>query len=179
MSMAKYLKRSVEKDGKDLERAVDGRHPFEVVFSHPPSDDEEEATSSHTSSSVPEYSDRWDSAANGKLAIFTSAGVTASEKIAGYDMDGTIIKTKSGWDFPADTYDWQIIFPEVPEKLKNLHRNGFKICFFKPLRAIQFYLVIIVKILFRAYLPFKGEKNAIKKMPTKLQVVQVVLPAAL
>jgi len=49
----------------------------------------------------------------------------------------------------------------------------------KPLRAIQFYLVIIVKILFRAYLPFKGEKNAIKKMPTKLQVVQVVLPAAL
>jgi len=136
MSMAKYPKRSVEKDGKDLEKTVDGRHPFEVVFSHPPSDDEEQGTSSLTSSSVPEYSDRWHSAANGKLAIFTSAGVTASEKIAGYDMDGTIIKTKSGWDFPEDTYDWQIIFPEVPEKLKNLHRNGFKICFFTNQRGI-------------------------------------------
>ncbi|XP_016959804.1 uncharacterized protein F21D5.5 [Drosophila biarmipes] len=136
MSMAKYPKISVEKNGKDLEEIGQGRHPFEVVFSHPPSDDREEATSSGTSSVIPESSDIWDIAANGKLAIFTSAGVAASEKIAGYDMDGTIIKTKSGWDFPDDTYDWQIIFPEVPEKLKSLHRNGFKVCFFTNQRGI-------------------------------------------
>ncbi|XP_016961359.1 uncharacterized protein F21D5.5 [Drosophila biarmipes] len=114
----------------DLVEIVYGRHPFEVVFSPPPSDEKEEAAAPSLSSSVSENSERWDSVANGKLVIFTSAGVTASEKIAGYDMDGTIIKTKSGLVFPKNTDDWQIIFPEVPEKLKSLHKDGFKICFF-------------------------------------------------
>ncbi|XP_044250070.1 uncharacterized protein F21D5.5-like [Drosophila takahashii] len=138
MSAAKYLKTSTGKPGEDLDESLHIRHPFEVVFSQQPTDDNnrEKPTSLLTSSAVPEYSDRWDSAGNGKLAIFTSAGVTASEKIAGYDMDGTIIKTKSGWDFPEDIYDWQIIFPEVPEKLKSLHNNGFKICFFTNQRGI-------------------------------------------
>ncbi|KAH8354276.1 hypothetical protein KR084_005741 [Drosophila pseudotakahashii] len=114
----------------DLVEIVYGRHPFEVVFSPPPTDDKQEDSASPISSTVPEKSERWDSAGNGKLVIFTSSGVRASEKIAGYDMDGTIIKTKSGLVFPKNTDDWQIIFPEVPEKLKNLHKDGFKICFF-------------------------------------------------
>ncbi|XP_017055510.1 uncharacterized protein F21D5.5 [Drosophila ficusphila] len=113
----------------DLVEIVYGRHPFEVVFSPSPTDDKEEAVTKGSSSSGTEY-EKWDSAGNGKLVIYTSAGVVASEKIAGYDMDGTIIKTKSGLVFPKNTDDWQIIFPEVPEKLKNLHKDGFKICFF-------------------------------------------------
>ncbi|KAH8354461.1 hypothetical protein KR084_011521 [Drosophila pseudotakahashii] len=136
MSAAKYLKTATGKPGGDLDETLHTRHPFEVVFSPTDDNDREKPTSSFTSSAVPEYSDRWDSAGNGKLAIFTSAGVRASEKIAGYDMDGTIIKTKSGWDFPEDIYDWQIIFPEVPEKLKGLYNDGFKICFFTNQRGI-------------------------------------------
>ncbi|XP_043654801.1 uncharacterized protein F21D5.5 [Drosophila teissieri] len=114
----------------DLVEIVYGRHPFEVVFNPPPADDKEKAEPSPTTLSAPEKSERWDSVGNGKLVIFTSAGVKSSEKIAGYDMDGTIIKTKSGLVFPKNTDDWQIIFPEVQEKLKNLHKEGFKICFF-------------------------------------------------
>ncbi|EDW96511.1 uncharacterized protein F21D5.5 [Drosophila yakuba] len=114
----------------DLVEIVYGRHPFEVVFNPPPTDDKQKAEPSRTTLSAPAESERWDSVGNGKLVIFTSAGVKASEKIAGYDMDGTIIKTKSGLVFPKNTDDWQIIFPEVPEKLKNLHKEGFKICFF-------------------------------------------------
>ncbi|XP_017073581.1 uncharacterized protein F21D5.5 [Drosophila eugracilis] len=114
----------------DLVEIVYGRHPFEVVFSPPPTDNTAEAAPSLTLSSVPEKSERWDSAGNGKLVIYTSNGVKSSEKIAGYDMDGTIIKTKSGLVFPKNTDDWQIIFPEVPGKLNNLYNDGFKICFF-------------------------------------------------
>lgn len=113
----------------DLVEIVYGRHGFQVVFDPPPIEAEEVPVSSATSISA-STSERWDSAANGKLVIFTSAGVVPSEKIAGYDMDGTIIKTKSGNVFPKTIDDWQIIFPEVPDKLKSLHKDAFKICFF-------------------------------------------------
>eukprot|EP00099_Drosophila_melanogaster_P022340 NP_649792.3 uncharacterized protein Dmel_CG9601 [Drosophila melanogaster] len=114
----------------DLVEIVYGRHQFEVVFNPPPEYDKEKAEPLSTTLSPSEKSERWDSSGNGKLVIFTSVGVKGSEKIAGYDMDGTIIKTKSGLVFPKNTDDWQIIFPEVPEKLKNLHKDGFKICLF-------------------------------------------------
>uniref|UniRef100_A0A182MVD1 PNK FHA domain-containing protein n=2 Tax=Anopheles culicifacies TaxID=139723 RepID=A0A182MVD1_9DIPT len=79
---------------------------------------------------APSTEDRWESLDDKLLHIFTSAGVMASEKIAAYDMDGTLIKTKSGNVFPKSTDDWQIAFPEVPGKLKSLHRNGFKLVIF-------------------------------------------------
>ncbi|KAH8383956.1 hypothetical protein KR009_011419 [Drosophila setifemur] len=113
----------------DRVEVVYGRHCFEVVFNPAPEEEEGQLSAAFTSSSGCE-TERWDSAGNGKLVIFTSAGVTASDKIAGYDMDGTIIKTKSGNVFPKNTDDWQIIFPEVPVKLKTLIRDGFKVCFF-------------------------------------------------
>lgn len=53
-----------------------------------------------------------------------------SERIAAYDMDGTIIKTKSGNVFPKSADDWQIAFAEVPAKLQQHWRNGYKIVFF-------------------------------------------------
>ncbi|CAB4055320.1 PNKP [Lepeophtheirus salmonis] len=48
-------------------------------------------------------------------------------KLAVYDMDGTIITTKSGNVFPKNTDDWQIIYPTVPGKLKSLVKEGYKI----------------------------------------------------
>ncbi|XP_052888912.1 uncharacterized protein F21D5.5 [Anopheles moucheti] len=81
-------------------------------------------------SSAPTMKDKWESLDDKLLHIYTSAGVVASEKIAAYDMDGTLIKTKSGNVFPKSIDDWQIAFPEVPGKLKSLHRNGFKLVIF-------------------------------------------------
>uniref|UniRef100_A0A182MXB4 PNK FHA domain-containing protein n=1 Tax=Anopheles dirus TaxID=7168 RepID=A0A182MXB4_9DIPT len=78
----------------------------------------------------PTKEDAWESVDGKLLHIYTSAGVIASEKIAAYDMDGTLIKTKSGNVFPKSIDDWQIAFPEVPGKLKSLHRNGFKLVIF-------------------------------------------------
>ena len=51
-------------------------------------------------------------------------------QIAAYDLDGTIISTKSGARFAKDQEDWKFAFPEVPKKLLELHKNDYKIVFF-------------------------------------------------
>lgn len=51
-------------------------------------------------------------------------------QIAAYDLDGTIILTKSGRVFPKDRDDWRIGFPSVKQKLISLIEDGFKIVIF-------------------------------------------------
>ncbi|XP_064641218.1 bifunctional polynucleotide phosphatase/kinase-like [Lineus longissimus] len=65
-----------------------------------------------------------------KLLMHTSRGVQASSKIAGFDMDGTIICTQSGRTFPTDINDWKIMYFEAYKKLKKLIEDGFKVVFF-------------------------------------------------
>ena len=72
----------------------------------------------------------WESKDCGALLIYTSHGVEGRSKIAAYDMDGTLIKTKSGLVFPKDYDDWQLLYIDVPNKLKELHKNSYKIVIF-------------------------------------------------
>lgn len=58
-------------------------------------------------------------------------------KIAAFDLDGTIIKPKSGNKFPKDKDDWQIIFSSVPAKLKNHIENGYKVVIFTNQKATE------------------------------------------
>lgn len=71
--------------------------------------------------------DIWDVIDKGELYIFTPKGMKSSNKIAAFDMDGTLIKTKSGKVHPVDTNDWQIAFPQIPNKLREYLDKGFKI----------------------------------------------------
>jgi bifunctional polynucleotide phosphatase/kinase len=43
--------------------------------------------------------------------------VKGSDKIAGFDMDYTLIKTKSGAKFPKGADDWVIWHDKVKEKM--------------------------------------------------------------
>ena len=46
-----------------------------------------------------------------------------SEAIIGFDMDDTIITTKSGKVFATNKDDWQWMYPSVPTRLRELHEK--------------------------------------------------------
>lgn len=66
----------------------------------------------------------------GSLMIYTAAGVKGSDRIAGFDIDGCIITTKSGKVFPTAPDDWKILYPEIQPKLASLLKKGYKVVFF-------------------------------------------------
>lgn len=74
--------------------------------------------------------DSWDSYGGGGLLVYTSAGCHGSHKIAAYDMDGTIITTKSGKVFPTNNDDWKLAFGTVLSTLTAKHNANHKIVIF-------------------------------------------------
>lgn len=58
-----------------------------------------------------------------------------SNKIAGFDLDWTIIKTKSGKVFPTSKNDWTFLFEDIPYKLKTL--NDYTIVIFSNQMGIS------------------------------------------
>ncbi|XP_044209961.1 bifunctional polynucleotide phosphatase/kinase isoform X1 [Thunnus albacares] len=66
----------------------------------------------------------------GNLMLYTAAGVKGSDKIAGFDIDGCIITTKSGKVFPTAPDDWKILYPEIQPRLASLLKKGYKVVFF-------------------------------------------------
>uniref|UniRef100_A0A8C5G2E8 PNK FHA domain-containing protein n=1 Tax=Gouania willdenowi TaxID=441366 RepID=A0A8C5G2E8_GOUWI len=86
--------------------------------------------SSSSSSSLPGACVRSSWQQIGNLLLYTAAGVKGSDKIAGFDIDGCIITTKSGKVFPTAPDDWRILYPEIQPKLANLLKTGYKVVFF-------------------------------------------------
>jgi bifunctional polynucleotide phosphatase/kinase len=60
----------------------------------------------------------------------TSRGANEEIKVAGFDMDDTLVYPKSGAVFPKSRGDWQWLHPSVPAKLKALRDEGFQIVIF-------------------------------------------------
>ncbi|KAG0144502.1 hypothetical protein CROQUDRAFT_659941 [Cronartium quercuum f. sp. fusiforme G11] len=50
-----------------------------------------------------------------------------SSKIAAFDVDGTLIRVKSGKKFPNGQNDWLLWSSSIPKKLKQIHLEGFTI----------------------------------------------------
>lgn len=126
-----------------------GNHQFEVVFEPPPEENTNHVAKkpklefpifsiSRRDSSTSENNEKpnftgngtWENIDNKELLIYTSDNLKASNNIAGFDMDGTIIKTKSGRTFPKDTDDWTLNYSSIPNQLKSLYEEGYKIVFF-------------------------------------------------
>ncbi|CAI2350531.1 unnamed protein product [Caenorhabditis sp. 36 PRJEB53466] len=79
----------------------------------------------------------WESKDDGDLIIFTHNDVEGKEKIAAFDMDGTLITTKSGKVFPTDCSDWKLLYDHIGAVLKKWHSDGYKIVIFTNQKGIQ------------------------------------------
>ncbi|KAM6959280.1 bifunctional polynucleotide phosphatase/kinase [Aplochiton taeniatus] len=108
-------------DGESLPRGQSGKltHGGDLYL---------ESSSSSSSSSSPCAQSHWQQVGN--LMLYTAAGVKGSNKIAGFDIDGCIITTKSGKVFPTSPDDWRILFPEIQPRLASLLTKGYKVVFF-------------------------------------------------
>lgn len=73
---------------------------------------------------------QWQSYNRNQLVVFTPVGLKGASKIAAYDMDGTLIATKSGRVFPKDVDDWKIAFPTITNCLKEKVADEYKIVVF-------------------------------------------------
>ncbi|XP_022180133.1 uncharacterized protein F21D5.5-like [Myzus persicae] len=67
---------------------------------------------------------------DGTLLVYTSSNIVHKDKIAAFDMDGTLIVTLSGKVFPVDENDWQIYSSQVTTSIKKLSDEGYKIVIF-------------------------------------------------
>uniref|UniRef100_F1L4U3 Bifunctional polynucleotide phosphatase/kinase n=1 Tax=Ascaris suum TaxID=6253 RepID=F1L4U3_ASCSU len=79
---------------------------------------------------------KWQSV-GGDLLIFSGDGLEHSQKIAGFDLDGTVITTSSGKRFPINEFDWRFLYVEIVGKLAELHKDGYKIVLFTNQKGIQ------------------------------------------
>ncbi|KAJ5961007.1 Polynucleotide kinase 3 phosphatase [Penicillium vulpinum] len=58
-------------------------------------------------------------------------------RIAGFDLDSTLIKTKSGNVFPKSATDWQWWNAKVPTRLRELNAEGFQVVIFSNQKNIS------------------------------------------
>ena len=56
--------------------------------------------------------------------------INKTEKLAGFDMDWTLIKTKSGKTFAQSAHDWQFLYECTAEKLRKLNEDSYQVVVF-------------------------------------------------
>nr|XP_002127397.1 bifunctional polynucleotide phosphatase/kinase [Ciona intestinalis] len=61
------------------------------------------------------------------MLVYQSEGLKHSSQVVAFDLDSTLITTKSGKTFATDYKDWKIMLGEIPKKLKQLSAEGVKI----------------------------------------------------
>ncbi|KHJ77000.1 putative DNA 3'-phosphatase, partial [Oesophagostomum dentatum] len=85
-----------------------------------------------------EKTGEWEGKHSDNILIFTHNKCEPRAKIAAFDMDGTLVTTKSGKVFPIDTSDWRIIYNQVVPRMKKLYgEEDYKIVIFTNQKGIQ------------------------------------------
>ena len=62
--------------------------------------------------------------------IYNLHNAVHREKMAAFDYDWTLVRPKGGKTFPSNIDDWEWLYPNVPEKIKNYYDDGFMIVIF-------------------------------------------------
>ncbi|XP_075560047.1 polynucleotide kinase 3'-phosphatase isoform X1 [Dermacentor variabilis] len=69
----------------------------------------------------------WTDLTEHRVLLFNSERLEHKPKIAAFDLDGTLITTKSGKVFPLNSADWRILLSETDARLHSLVKEGYKI----------------------------------------------------
>ncbi|KAF2078327.1 hypothetical protein CYY_000311 [Polysphondylium violaceum] len=72
---------------------------------------------------------KWVKLLNGSVITYSSEPLSRT-KVASFDMDSTLIETKSGKTFPTSADDWVWWNKCVPDRLKQLHKDGYQVVIF-------------------------------------------------
>ena len=64
------------------------------------------------------------------LIIYNIHNATYKNKMAAFDYDWTLVNPKNANTFPKNVDDWEWIYPNVPDKLKQYHKEGYMIVIF-------------------------------------------------
>jgi len=79
----------------------------------------------------------WREVGDGAMIAATEHGLQGATKVAAFDLDWCVIGTASGKVFPKDLHDWKFLFPEVPGRLKQLNKDGYKVVIISNQSGIQ------------------------------------------
>lgn len=109
--------------------------PVEVALAQPPEAAQAQLVTLAPTQAKPSESNEFKLSTNGSLRYFNGLAFTSTSKdkesnkalFAIFDMDGTLIKTKSGKDFAIDADDWEWFSPNVPDKLADYSKRGYNI----------------------------------------------------
>ncbi|XP_035698688.1 bifunctional polynucleotide phosphatase/kinase-like [Branchiostoma floridae] len=79
------------------------------------------------------------------LIVLDGPGLPGRSQVVGFDMDSTIITTKSGRTFPTGPSDWKFLYNQestltcrnVPDRLRELHKAGSKVVIFTNQGGIE------------------------------------------
>lgn len=80
------------------------------------------------------------------LILLSSSTLDGRQKVAGFDIDFTVIKTASGRRFATGSKDWEWWDDSVPGKLKALDKDGYRVIFFTNQAGIEKLKVTIEEI---------------------------------
>nr|CAB3264977.1 bifunctional polynucleotide phosphatase/kinase [Phallusia mammillata] len=61
------------------------------------------------------------------MLVYESAGLKHSSRVVAFDMDSTLITTKSGKTFAVDNKDWKLLFSQIPGKLQTVIKERGKV----------------------------------------------------
>lgn len=86
----------------------------------------------------PAAGDLWSyKTADGTLIYRSFGDPKPSKKIAGFDMDGTLINVKSGARFAKDDSDWKLFNKKVVGEVQKLAEAGYKVVIFSNQNGIK------------------------------------------
>ncbi|KAG7697823.1 hypothetical protein KL933_002874 [Ogataea haglerorum] len=118
--------------GNSIASILTGKHKTESAITKTPT---QKGHTSSTASFKREPRQGWRSHGSHCLTYILDTKLTAPVKIAAFDLDDTLITTKSGYKFGRGSFDWKFKF-DVPQVFTKLQAENYTVVIFSNQAAV-------------------------------------------